>query len=213
MKKKTTKHDEEREQFLEAAGKKIMSIARSRAFQDMINRQKELIDSWRYGKTGGIEGIVSLADQLREIRGIDAEETKANPSDSDIRALVRRMNAEKLAAWNARVKDAVDKGDREFFKDVAKAIELAQKSENPPAAWDAQYWAVMFADDFRSKGIEPTKQQVREAVEKFRDENGRNAGTVTWQDIWKHPDLAGLKDGKRGRKTAEPIPCRKRRKL
>lgn len=162
-------------------------------------KDAESLARYRYGAKSNVINVVRLAEEVRRCRKIDPN----NATSSDL---------ENLSAYLQRVKAATDKGDADFFRTLADAVALAHDSYAPPASREALHFALIIVQRYRMAGLTPTKSDVREEVERMRAEMGRPRGRdgegakILWQrDVWKHPDLAGLKERKRGQ-VPVPLP-------
>ena len=172
----------------------------------MVARRDEELAAWQYG-TAASDPIVAITEELRRVRRIDPENLKAEPGS--LLSEVRKDQERELSAWLTKVKRAVDEGNVEFFKDIAKAL---PKLGKPSAAKDAKHFALLTVREFRRLGIEPTKGDVEKEVKRFiarvetpefgePGEYKRPKGGVKWPEVWKsHPELATL----RGRNKRKP---------
>lgn len=160
-----------------------------------IARQADERASWRYG-TAADDPIVEIAEELRRVRLIDTGKL-AEGAPGTLLAEIRKEQSGELSRWLGRVKRAADEGDADFFENVAKALRLIEAK--PSAARDAEYFALGVLRDFRRAGIEPTRADIRETVERILSAiGGRTSGDPSWKRIFRHPELAGLRQRRRG---------------
>lgn len=166
----------------------LLDAARADGNADLIRifETANLLARHRYGKIGGAEQQVRLAEKIRRRGRGDG------------------YQAAKLAEIMAR---ALDAGDADFFAGLGKAQALA--TSKPSATSDAVLFALIVARDFRAAGIEPTKADVRDEVTDLMAKEGRAMGEPRWQrDVWpSHPELATLGERRRGQER-QRLPAR-----
>jgi hypothetical protein len=156
-----------------AHSEELLEIARADGCADSIRvfETANLLAKLRYGKIGGIERRVKLAEKLRNVKQGETVQSSG---------IEKEINRALLA------------DDRAIFSDLDKAY--AMIDAQPSATSDARFFALIITRDFRLAGMEPTKGDVREEVERLMEKHGRSKGTVKWQrDVWpSHPELVSL---------------------
>lgn len=169
----------------------ILSDPKVRAALDRIADENA---AWRFGSSRH-DRIAKIAVELEGVRLIDQNKLDAAPGSPN--AEIRKLQKADLSQWLSRVKRAVDEGDADFFDDIAQALRLIEAK--PSAARDHAYFALGVLRDFRRAGIEPTRADIREEVERILfGIADRTSGDPAWKRIWKHRELAGLRQRRRG---------------
>lgn len=155
-----------------AHSEELLEIARAAGDASFrVFETANLLAKHRYGKIGGIERRVKLAEKLRNAKQGETFQSSG---------LEKEINRALLA------------GDAAFFSDLCKAHGMTEAQ--PSATNDARFFALIITRDFRHLGMNPTKGDVREEVERLIEKHGRSKGTVRWQrDVWpSHPELESL---------------------
>jgi hypothetical protein len=156
-----------------AHSEELLESARADGCADSIRvfETANLLAKHRYGKIGGIERRVILAEKLRNVKQGETVQSSG---------IEKEINRALLA------------DDRAIFSDLDKAY--AMIDAQPSATSDARFFALIITRDFRLAGMEPTKGDVREEVKRLMKKHGRSKGTVKWQrDVWpSHPELVSL---------------------
>ncbi|GEM_PF-2907839 len=162
-----------------AHSEELLESAQATGNADMIRifETANLLAKHRYGKIGGIERQVRLAEKVRQSN---------------------KGNALQSSQLANRISQALLAGDAAFISDMSKGLTMIEAQ--PSATNDARFFALIIARDFRNADIEPTKADVREEVTALMKNHNRAKGTVRWQrDVWpSHPELASLRGGRRG---------------
>ena len=158
-------------------------------------KESELEAKFRYEAKYRRPEWMELAEMLRRCRYIDP----ANCSDTE---------ADMLLRYDAKVKAATQSGDRDSLLALAEARKIAHDSEVPPRSREALYGAILVVRGYRLAGLTPTKNDIRDEVERDWVNLGRWELTErqkqdVWKRVWKHPEFAGLEQRYNGQ---PPIP-------
>jgi len=175
----------------------LFADPRFELFQKQCREEAKVIEEWRFGKTGGLERIVEIAEELERVRRIDLGKLEV-PKSSNM-ARIRSAQKRELSQWLTRIKRAVDEGDSLFFEDIAQALRML--TEKPSVTRDARFFALLVVREFREAGIEPGKADVREEVERrLAEADSLLKSSPNWQrDVWpSHPELASLQERAKG---------------